>query len=119
MLDIEENIATVIQGDFTEIIARLQLPNKDAFDLVNVTKIQAFFDKTDGTKLIKQWTPEAAEGLSIVGDQKQNGKIKIVMDSADSILLKIGKQMNFYVILFEGVKEKTVRFERALTVEKR
>ena len=104
---------TIIQGEDKDIVVKFEKENGDAYDLSNVTEIEACFKNTDGTTLKKLLT---TTGVSIVGGLPQNGKISGRIEETESALLKKSDSADMEVLLDESGDKKIIQFLGQLKV---
>lgn len=104
---------SLIQGEDKTFIVKIQTSNGDAYDLSNITEIDACFKNTDGTNLNKTLTGNA---ITIVDSAPQNGKIRIRLEETETALLKKGSELDFEILLDESGEKTILQFLAQLEV---
>ena len=106
----------LVQGEDIEFEIKLEDESGDAYNLSSATEITFSVKKADGTTLAKTQTGGA---ISIVNSLPVNGKIKVALSDADTLLLKASAGQDMELIIDEGTNRKIVQFLKELTVNKR
>lgn len=106
----------LVQGEDIEFEIKLEDESQDAYDLTSATEITFSVKKADGTTLAKTLS---AGAISIVNSLPVNGKIKVALTDADTLLLKASADQDMELIIDEGTNRKIVQFLKQLKVNKR
>jgi hypothetical protein len=106
-------MVTIIQGEDKNIIVKIQNEDGDAYDLSNVTEMEACFKNADGSTLTKTQTGGA---ITIVDSAPQNGKIKIRLEETETALLKKGEELDMELLIDESGEKKILQFIGELKV---
>lgn len=110
---VEESRVVIIRGSDRELFLRILVKDTgEPFDLTGATEISASFRNEDGTTLTKLLT---TLGITVISAEA--GKIKVTLTDANTVLLKVGVDQDFEVVIDIGSVRSIVQFKEALNVE--
>jgi hypothetical protein len=105
--------ATIIRGEDRHIIFSFKKADGTAYDLSNVTEVEARIPKSDGSVLSKKLSLSQIQILSPATD----GQLSVIVTDADTALLKMGSRDPIQLTVDQGSARRIFNIRNQISVE--